>query len=725
VTNPSLSIGDLVVSEGDSGTNSFELDVRLSLPSTNTVTVNYSTQNGTATAPLDLIASSGLITFPPGSTNQKVTVSVRGDTSYETNETFFVVLSGSQNAAIGDNQGAVTILNDDPLPLVSISDVSVTEGNSGTTNAVFRVSLSAPNGLAVVVRYSTSNGTARAGADYVPRNGTLTFSPGTLFLTQSLTIQVVGDTIPESNELFYVNLTSISNGILAKAQGIGTILNDEGFGVFYGFGWNQISSPQSTNIPIAVTVTAQDFFGTPVTNFNGTANLRGAIGQPQIQGTLFPTNITHDFSDPSGPYTFAVAFTPSADITVTHARHYTGSEVTLWTDDGAPLATQPVVSTPGTWTETPFATPVPLHAGTTYRISYFQGNDSYYYTTNLPTSFDHGAIGETYWASGNAFPQNPLGQALFLVDLRYSLGVPAIPVAVTPVTIGPFTNGVWNGFVSVLQQSTNVHVEADDGQNHAGASNPFDVVGPSQANIGVVIRGTNFVHTGSNIVLVAIVTNRGPASATATVLTNSLPPDFIFVSALPTQGACTNADRVVICDLGTLPPRAAAVVSLALRAGPTGATQVSADVGAAQPDPVRYNNSARFALTVYRDTDSDGIWDEWEITHGMRLDDPTDAALDPDDDGHTNLQEFQAGTDPHDAASVKLLTRLVVENGEVQIGFRGKIGSTYRVDYSDDLTHWILVSEFRLNTNEIELLDSLPGSVRTRYYRASRITGSP
>jgi uncharacterized repeat protein (TIGR01451 family) len=547
VTNPSLSIRDLVVTEGDSGTNTFELDVRLSVPSTNIVTVNYSTQNGTATAPADYLVTSGTLTFPPGSTNQKVSISVRGDISYETNETFFVNLSSPQNSALGDNQAVVTILNDDPPPLVSISDVTVTEGNSGTTNAVFRVSLSAPNGLAVVVRYSTSNGTARAGTDYVPRNGAITFSPGTIFLTQTLTIQVIGDAIAESNELFYVNLTSVSNGILSKAQGVGTILNDEGLGVFSGFGWSEISSPQSTNIPIPITLTAQDFFGTPVTNFNGTVTLRGAIGQPQIQGTLFPTNITHDFSDPNGPYTFAVAFTPSVDMTVTHARHYSGSKVTVWTDDGVPLATEPVVSTPGSWTETPFTTPVPLRAGTTYRVSFFQGSDSYYYTTNLPNSFDHGAIGETYYAFGDAFPQNPLGQALFLVDLRYAIGAPAIPIAMSPSTIGPFINGVWSGLVSALQQGTNVHLEVDDGQNHTGASNPFDILGGTGAQ----------------------------------------------------------------------------------------------------------------------------------------------------------------------------LTYLTIVGDEIRIGFRGQTGNTYRVERSEDLVNWTLFSEFRLDTNDAELLDDFSPSTRTRFYRAS------
>ena len=57
-----------------------------------------------------------------------------------------------------------TIRNDDAAPALSIDDVTVTEGNSGTTNAVFTVSLSAAYPLAVTVNYATANGTATAGS---------------------------------------------------------------------------------------------------------------------------------------------------------------------------------------------------------------------------------------------------------------------------------------------------------------------------------------------------------------------------------------------------------------------------------------------------------------------------------------------------------------------------------------------------------------------------------
>lgn len=711
VSNPALRIADVVVAEGDSGTNFVNFVVTLNSASTNTVRVNFSTGNGNATAPADFTTASGTLIFAPGSTSEVVRVGIRGDISYETNETFFVNLTLPQNAVLADNQAVGTILNDDAPPMVSITDVSVIEGNSGTNNAVFRVGLSAPNGLPVVVRYSTSNGTARAGSDYIARNGSLTFSPGTPNLTQTLTIQVRGDTIAESNEVFFVNLTSATNAVLAKAQGVGTIINDETAGTFDRFGLSSVASPQMTDTPFPVTVTAQDFYANLISNFNGSATLRGAVGQPPIEGTLFPT-IAHESSFESGPYTFGVDFTPSTDITVTHVRHYTGAKMSIWTQEGALLANQPVLSTPGTWTETPLSVPLQLRANTTYRLSHYTGPDDYYYSTNFPTSFDHGSIGETYYSFGDAFPLNPLGQVNWMMDLRYTIGPPSIPVSIAPTTIGPFTNGLWSGYVSVRQPAAGMHLEVDDGQGRVGSSNPFDVTAPNHANLVVRITGTNFVHTGSNILLTVIVTNRGPASASAVVLSNSFPADFIFVSS-----GCSNADSRVLCAIGAVPARSATAIPITLQAGATGTVTILSVASSSSPDPSPLNNSARFTLTVYVDRDSDGIWDDYD----REPDSPNNASTDVDDDGHTDLQEFHARTDPTDPNSVKLLTSLTVNNGEVHIGFRGKTNTTYTAEYSDDLTSWTQLQQVQLTTNnETNLIDRPPAALTTRFYRASR-----
>jgi DNA polymerase IIIc chi subunit len=192
-----------------------------------TVTVAYATTNGTATtADADYVAASGTLTFAPGVTTQPVNVTVNGDVKNEANETFTVNLSGPVNATVSDAQGTGTITNDDAMPSLSINDVSVTEGNSGTTTAGFTVSLSAASGQTVTVAYATADGTATtADGDYVAASGTLTFAPGVT--TQPINVTVNGDTRNEANETFTVNLSGPVNAMVSDAQGTGTITNDD------------------------------------------------------------------------------------------------------------------------------------------------------------------------------------------------------------------------------------------------------------------------------------------------------------------------------------------------------------------------------------------------------------------------------------------------------------------------------------------------------------------
>ena len=141
-----LSISDVSKAEGNTGLTPFTFTVSLANASTKTVKVNYATADGSATvAGGDYVAASGTLTFNPGDVSKTVTVSVKGDTVHEPDETFLVNLSGASNAAIVDDQGLGTILNDDAgpvLPSLSIDSATVTEGNSGTVNATFTVSLS-------------------------------------------------------------------------------------------------------------------------------------------------------------------------------------------------------------------------------------------------------------------------------------------------------------------------------------------------------------------------------------------------------------------------------------------------------------------------------------------------------------------------------------------------------------------------------------------------------
>jgi Calx-beta domain len=221
----SLSINNITVTEGNTGTTPAVFTVTLSTASNQTVTVNYATADGTATAGSDYSATAGTLTFTPGTTSQTITVAVLGDTRTEANETFFVNLSTPSNATIADGRGQGTILNDDALPALSINNVTVTEGNTGTTPAVFTVTLSAASGQTVTVNYATADGKATAGSDYTATAGTLTFTPGAT--SQTITVAVLGDTVKEPTETFFVNLSNATNATIASGRGRGSILDND------------------------------------------------------------------------------------------------------------------------------------------------------------------------------------------------------------------------------------------------------------------------------------------------------------------------------------------------------------------------------------------------------------------------------------------------------------------------------------------------------------------
>jgi photosystem II stability/assembly factor-like uncharacterized protein len=223
---PILNVSDVIAPEGDFDTTNFGFDISLSSPSDKTVTVDVMNSEGTATG-ADFFFYGGPYTlvFAPGETHKTVTIMVRGDLDIEADENFFVNATNLVNAAAGNLKGQGTIQNDDATPTVSlaINDVSVVEGNSGTTDAVFTVSLSAPTSKIVKVDYASSDG---AGTEYTGTlNGTLTFAPNET--TKTFTIRVIGDTRFEGDEQFEVRLMNPRNALMPDNVGILTIRNDD------------------------------------------------------------------------------------------------------------------------------------------------------------------------------------------------------------------------------------------------------------------------------------------------------------------------------------------------------------------------------------------------------------------------------------------------------------------------------------------------------------------
>ena len=111
-------------------------------------------------------------------------------------------------------------------PALAINDVSANEGNSGNTAFTFGFGLSQPAGAGgVTIQYATADGTATAGSDYIAASGTVTIPQGATSAT--VTVNVIGDTVSEPDETFFVNIVSATGANVSDGQGLGTILNDD------------------------------------------------------------------------------------------------------------------------------------------------------------------------------------------------------------------------------------------------------------------------------------------------------------------------------------------------------------------------------------------------------------------------------------------------------------------------------------------------------------------
>ena len=206
---PALAITDVTINEGNSGTTPFNSTVTMTSNSSQAVTVNYATADGTASAAAgDYVSTFGSLTFNPGEMSKSVPVLVRGDTQNESNETFFVSLSNATNGTISKSQGIGTILNDDvvPLPIVTIAATDNTATEQGATTGTHTVSRTGSTAGALTVNY-TVDGTATAGSDYQALAGSVVIAAGQS--AAPITIIPIDDAVTgEPNETVIITISN-------------------------------------------------------------------------------------------------------------------------------------------------------------------------------------------------------------------------------------------------------------------------------------------------------------------------------------------------------------------------------------------------------------------------------------------------------------------------------------------------------------------------------------
>jgi hypothetical protein len=257
---PTISIDDISMNEGNGATTAFIFTISLSNPSQGTITVDYATQDNSATAPPDYAPiTTTTLTFNPDETSKNATVLVNGDTTFEANETFFVNLNNnsSNSTLVFGTKGAGTITNDDVAPTVQFASAS-SSGAESASPVNLQVTLSNASYQTVMVSYSV-NGISTAaggGVDYTLAGSALTFPPGET--TQTLSLTVNDDNLNESPETVILDLFSPSGAALGSPSSHTYTIQDNDVAPTVQFALGSSAGAESTSpVNLAVNLSAQ------------------------------------------------------------------------------------------------------------------------------------------------------------------------------------------------------------------------------------------------------------------------------------------------------------------------------------------------------------------------------------------------------------------------------------------------------------------------------------
>ena len=309
--DPMLSVADVRAYE-DNAAGVIEFTVRLSPASSQQVTVDYYTTDGTAIAPGDYTAKTDSLTFAPGAREMKIPVMINDDSRFERNETLTLTLSNALNAEFSGQATTIsatgTIVDDERAPSFSVANASAPERDG---SVYFEVTLASAVNSDVTVEYATvalTTGNNRAtegtdcfvSGDYEDTSGTLTFRPGGP-LTQTVSVPICPDNTDEEDETFRLTLSP--------------------------------SDPPS-NIPIA----------------SGKGTATGTIEDSDIEPELSVADAT--VAENAGPMVFTVTLTPASGKTVTVRYATTDVEAEAGSDYTAPSSSARLTFAPGVTTQT-------------------------------------------------------------------------------------------------------------------------------------------------------------------------------------------------------------------------------------------------------------------------------------------------------------------------------------------------------------------------------------
>ena len=226
VATPIISAEHVVV---DEGAGFVDIVLRLSAPSAQQVSVRYDDYyTGTIYNEYSYVGG-GTVVFAPGEMAKTVRYAIYNDSSSEPAESFHIYLDNPTNAVIGIDHILVTMAANDAAagkPSVSVSGVTVDEKAGAAT---FVLTLSQPSDVNVSVKFTTADGSAAAGGDYIATSGTVGFAPGQT--TRSITVPINDDSVAEADEYFSLVLNTPSGLLIGNPSADARIVANDGTNV--------------------------------------------------------------------------------------------------------------------------------------------------------------------------------------------------------------------------------------------------------------------------------------------------------------------------------------------------------------------------------------------------------------------------------------------------------------------------------------------------------------